>query len=232
MEISPDQIVYWEWSVVTLNATLVFSWVVMAVLAVGSWLVTRTLTSGPHPSRWQNLLEVVVEGILDQIQAASLQNPRRYLPFVGTLFLFIVTCNVLSVVPGFEPPTASLTTPSALALCVFVAVPVYGIINRGPTGYFKHYVHPTPFMLPFNVIGEVSRTIALAIRLFGNIMSGNLIAAILLGIAPLFFPAVMQAFGLLIGVIQAYVFAILALVYISSGARVQREDAESRDAQG
>jgi F-type H+-transporting ATPase subunit a len=172
---------------------------------------------------------VVVGGILDQIESASLQNPRRYLPFVGTLFLFIVTCNVLDIVPGFEPPTASLTTPGALALCVFIAVPVYGIMNRGVKGYFKHYVHPTPFMLPFNIIGEVSRTIALAIRLFGNIMSGNLIAAILLSLAPLFFPAVMQAFGLLIGVIQAYVFAILALVYISSGARVQRED-EAADA--
>lgn len=223
MEISPDQIVYWEWGVVTLNATLVFSWVVMGVLAGGSWLVTRTLTSGPQPSRWQNLLEVVVEGILNQIESASLQQPRRYLPFVGTLFLFIVTCNVLDIVPGFEPPTASLNTPAALALCVFIAVPVYGIVNRGVIGYFKHYVRPTPFMLPFNIIGEVSRTIALAIRLFGNIMSGNLIAAILLSLAPLFFPAVMQAFGLLIGVIQAYVFAVLALVYISSAARVQED---------
>jgi F-type H+-transporting ATPase subunit a len=103
-------------------------------------------------------------------------------------------------------------------------------MNRGVKGYFKHYVRPTPFMLPFNLIGEVSRTIALAIRLFGNIMSGNLIAAILLSIAPLFFPAVMQAFGLLIGVIQAYVFAVLALVYIASAARVQQEeDPESQE---
>ncbi len=232
MEISPDQIVYWEWGVVTINATLVFSWVTMGMLAGGSWLVTRNLTTGPSPTRWQNLLEVVVESILDQIEAASLQNPRRYLPFVGTLFLFIVTCNALDIIPGFEPPTASLATPGALALCVFVAVPVYGIINRGVKGYFTHYVRPTPFMLPFNIIGEVSRTIALAIRLFGNIMSGNLIAAILLSLAPLFFPAVMQAFGLLIGVIQAYVFAILALVYIASGARVQQEEStESKDVQ-
>lgn len=226
MEISPDQIVYWEWGVVTLNATLVFSWVAMGVLVVGSWLVTRNLTSGLRPSRWQNLLEVVVGSILDQIEAASLQNPRRYLPFVGTLFLFIVTCNVLDIVPGFEVPTASLTTPAALALCVFIAVPVYGIANRGLKGYVKHYIRPSPFMLPFNIIGEVSRTVALAIRLFGNIMSGNLIVAILLSLAPLFFPVVMQAFGLLIGVIQAYVFAVLALVYIASGARVQQQAEE------
>jgi len=231
MDISPDQIVYGEWGIVTLNATLVFTWVVMGVLGVGSWLVTRSLTTGPQPSRWQNLLEVVVGSILDQIEAASLQDPRRYLPFIGTLFLFIVACNVLAIVPGFEAPTASLTTPAALALCVFVAVPVYGVANRGVKDYLAHYIRPTPFMLPFNIIGEVSRTVALAIRLFGNIMSGNLIVAILLSLAPLFFPVVMQAFGLLIGVIQAYVFAVLALVYIASGARVQQEeDLESQEA--
>ena len=230
MDISPDQIVYWEWGLVTLNATLVFTWIVMAVLGVGSWIVTRTLTTGPRPSRWQNLLEVVVGSILDQIEAASLQDPRRYLPFIGTLFLFIVACNVLAIVPGFEAPTASLTTPAALALCVFIAVPVYGVANRGMKDYLAHYIRPTPFMLPFNIIGEVSRTVALAIRLFGNIMSGNLIVAILLSLAPLFFPVVMQAFGLLIGIIQAYVFAVLALVYIASAARVrppENEPAES-----
>jgi F-type H+-transporting ATPase subunit a len=224
MEISPDQIVYWQWEPVTLNATLVFSWAAIGLLVAGSALGTRHLTAGPQLSRWQNLLEVIVTSILDQIEAASLQNPRRYLPFVGTLFLYIVTCSVLDVVPGFEAPTASLTTPAALALCVFVAVPVYGIANRGLKGYLRRYIRPSPFMLPFNIIGEVSRTVALAIRLFGNIMSGNLIVAILLSLAPLLFPVVMQAFGLLIGVIQAYVFAVLALVYIASGARVQEED--------
>lgn len=226
MEISPDQIIYWQWGPVTLNATLVFSWVAMGLLVAGAGLGTRNLTAGPKLSRWQNLLEVIVTGILDQIEAASLQNPRRYLPFVGTLFLYIVTCSVLDVVPGFEAPTASLTTPSALALCVFVAVPVYGIASRGLKGYFRRYIRPSPFMLPFNIIGEVSRTVALAIRLFGNIMSGNLIVAILLSLAPLLFPVAMQALGLLIGVIQAYVFAVLALVYIASGARAQDDRAQ------
>jgi len=223
MEISPDQIVYWEWGLVRVTATLLFSWVVMAVLAVGSWLITRTVSVGPGLSRWQNGLEVLLTQILDQIETASLQNPRRYVPFVGTLFLFIVTCNMLDVVPGFRAPTASLTTPAALALCVFIAVPVYGIRNRGLRGYLRQYLRPSPLMLPFTLIGELSRTVALAIRLFGNIMSGQLIVAILLSLAPLFFPVVMQLFGLLIGVIQAYVFAILALVYIASGARIHRE---------
>lgn len=227
MEISPDQIVYFEWRFVTINATLVFSWVAMLVLVGGSWLITRTLTPGLHPSRGQNLLEALVRQILDQIESASLQDPRRYLPFIGTLFLFIVTSNVLDVVPGFRAPTASLTTPAALAVCVFVAVPVFGIANRGPADYFRNYIQPTPVMLPFNIIGELSRTLALAVRLFGNIMSGQLIVAILLSLAPLLFPVLMQAFGLLIGFIQAYVFAILALVYIASGARRQNQHNEA-----
>ncbi len=227
MDISPDQIVYWEWGVVKLNATLVFSWVAMAVLTGGAWLITRTLTVAPRSARWQIFWEVVVTQILDQIEESSLQDPHRYLPFIGTLFLFIVTCNILGVVPGFEAPTASITMTAALAGCVFVAVPVFGIVNRGVGGYFKNYIEPTPLMLPFNLIGEISRTLALAVRLFGNILSGNLIVAIMLSLAPLFFPVIMQAFGLLIGVIQAYVFAVLALVYIASGARVQDDRAET-----
>lgn len=217
MELSPDHIVYARWAGLELSATLLFTWVVMGVLGAGSWLVTRGLTPGPDLSRGQNLLEVVVTTIADQIREASHQEPGRYLPFIGTLFLFIATSSVLEVVPGFRAPTGSLATTAALATCVFVAVPVFGILHQGWRGYLRHYVEPTALMLPFNIIGEISRTVALAVRLFGNIMSGSLIVAILLSLAPLFFPVVMQAFGLLIGLIQAYVFAILALVYIASG---------------
>jgi F-type H+-transporting ATPase subunit a len=200
--------------------------VVVVALATGAWLVTRSITAGSDLSRWQNFLEVVVGHLLDQIESAGLDKPRRYLAFIGTLFLFIVTCTLFGVIPGFIAPTASLTTPAALAVCVFVAVPAFGVLNRGLRGYLRHYVRPTPIMLPFTIIGEVSRTVALAIRLFGNVLSGNLIVAILLSLAPLFFPVAMQAFGLLIGVIQAYVFAILALVYIASGSRAQSADRE------
>ena len=222
MEITPDDIVYWEWRFVTLNATLVFSWAVMALLALGSWLITRNLETGPRVPRWQNVLEIIVDTIQRQIAEASGGRPDRYLPFVGTLFLFIVVANVLDAVPGFRAPTASLTTTAALATCVFVAVPVFGIAGQGVKDYFRQYVRPTPLMLPFHVIGELSRTLALAVRLFGNITSGSLIVAIVLSIAPLFFPVVMQALGLLIGVIQAYVFAILALVYIASAERAHQ----------
>jgi F-type H+-transporting ATPase subunit a len=130
--------------------------------------------------------------------------------------------NVLSIIPGYEAPTGSLSTTAALAACVFVAVPLYGITDQG-LSYFNQYVKPSVFMLPFNIMGELSRTLALAVRLFGNVMSGTMIGAILLAVTPLVFPIVMQALGLLTGLIQAYIFAILAMVYIAAATRVQRQ---------
>jgi F-type H+-transporting ATPase subunit a len=193
----------------------------MAGLVIGAALATRRLSTATRLGRWQNLLEVLVAGMRDQIREVSQQDPGPYLPFVGTLFLFIATANLLAVVPGFVPPTASLSTTTALALCVFVAVPLYGIAERGLRGYLVGYARPTVFMLPFNVIGELSRTVALAIRLYGNIMSGTVITAILLSLVPFFFPVVLQLLGLLTGLIQAYIFAILAMVYIASATRVR-----------
>lgn len=218
MRISPDTLVFFRWGPIVINATIVFTWVVMALMVLGSKLVTRKLTSETDLSRWQNLMEVLVTGIRDQIRDISHQDPGEYLPFVGTLFLFIAVCNVLSIVPGFEPPTGSLSTTAALAACVLVAVPLYGITHKG-LSYFEQYIKPSVFMLPFNLMGELSRTLALAVRLFGNVMSGSMIAGILLAIAPLVFPIVMQALGLLTGLIQAYIFAILAMVYIAAATR-------------
>jgi F-type H+-transporting ATPase subunit a len=219
MEISPDAIVLWEWGFVKLNATILFTWLVMAILTLFSWLVTRRINASFQITRGQNVLEVVVETVMGQIEEVSQQNPRPYLAFIGTLFLFIIVSNVLAIVPGFQPPTGSLSTTAALALCVFLAVPIFGIRAQGLGSYLRQYIEPTPIMLPFNIIGEVSRTLSLAVRLFGNMMSGGLIAAILLTIVPLFFPIIMQALGLLTGVIQAYIFAILAMVYIASATR-------------
>lgn len=221
MMINPDAIVFWQWGMVSLNATIVFTWVVMALLTLISWLVTRNLSTGTDFSRWQNLLEVLVTGIHDQIKEISQQQPGKYLPFVGTLFLFIAMANVLNMVPGYMAPTGSLSTTTALAICVFVAVPLYGIAYEGPVSYLARYLKPTILMLPFNIIGEISRTIALAVRLYGNIMSGTVIVAILLSLTPYFFPVVMQLLGLLTGMIQAYIFAILAMVYIASATSVQ-----------
>jgi F-type H+-transporting ATPase subunit a len=227
MTISPDTVVFWQWGPVTLNATILFTWLIMAILVIGSWLISRNLTSGFRLSRKQNLLEVLVKSMNDQIRAVSRQEPGRYLSFVGTLFVFIALSNLLAIVPGYHPPTGSLSTTTALALCVFIAVPLYGIGSQGIRSYFGQYVKPTWIMLPFNIIGEFSRTLALAVRLYGNIMSGTVIGAILLLIAPLFFPVIMQALGLLIGLIQAYIFAILAMVYIASATRAQAGEKET-----
>jgi F-type H+-transporting ATPase subunit a len=221
MEISPDNIIFWQSDFFKLNATIVFTWVVMAVLVIGSALVTRNLSVSPRMSKWQNMLEAIVEAINGQIQDASRQDPREYLPFIGTLFLFIAMANILTIFPGYESPAGSLSTTAALAFCVFVAIPLFGIRKGGLIGYLKHFIQPSPVMLPFQIISEISRTVSLAIRLFGNIMSTSLLVAILLSIVPLFFPAIMQIFGVLIGVIQAYVFAILSMVYIASSARTQ-----------
>jgi F-type H+-transporting ATPase subunit a len=232
LTISPDGLVLWQWGPVALNATILYTWLVMALLTLTCWLVTRRLSTGTGISRWQNLLEVLVTGIRDQIGQVSQQPPGRYLPFVGTLFLFIATANLLNVVPGYMAPTGSLSTTTALAICVFVAVPLYGLVYEGPVGYLRHYIQPTPLMLPFNVIGEISRTIALAVRLYGNIMSGTVIVAILISLTPYLFPIVMQLLGLLTGMIQAYIFAVLAMVYIASATSAQRRDADGGDHDG
>lgn len=222
MEISPDSIIYWQSGPFNLNATIVYTWIVMALMAIGSWLITRNLSSGTELSRGQTALEVIVSMIQDQIEEVSEQDPRRYMLFIGSLFLFIATSNLLSIVPGYHPPTGSLSTTAALAICVFLAVPIFGISQQGLGNYLRQYLKPSPIMLPFNIIGEISRTLALAVRLFGNVMSGSMLVAILLAIVPLVFPIVMQVLGLLTGLIQAYIFAILAMVYIASATRTQQ----------
>ncbi len=222
-DISPDAVVIWQWKIVQLNLTIVMTWAVMGILVLFSWLATRRLSTGPRISRWQNLLETIVGGMRTQIEDVSQRKAGRYLPFIGTLFLFIAVSNVLTIVPGYVAPTGSLSTTAALAACVFIAVPAYGIADQGVRGYLKRYIQPTAFMLPFNIMGELSRTLALAVRLFGNIMSGTKIVAVLLAITPLLFPIIMHALGLLTGLIQAYIFAVLAIVYIASATQARHE---------
>ena len=226
MRLSPDEIIFWQYGFLTLNATIVFTWGLMLVLAVGARLITRRLSTDHTRSRWQNLLEIVVTAIAQQIEDVGLRPPERYVGFLGTLFLFVAAASLCTVIPGYQPPTGSLSTTAALALCVLVAVPVFGIKEKGVGGYLTSYVEPTFIMLPFNIISEVSRTLALAVRLFGNMMSGAMIIAILLTITPFIFPIVMTALGLLTGMVQAYIFSILAAVYIASATRTRTRTAE------
>lgn len=223
MRLSPDEWIFWQDGFFKLNATIVFTWVIMVVMVVGSRLITRNLTTGIQITRWQSVLEIIVIGIKTQIQEVGIEQPRKYIHFLGTLFLFIAVANLGSVLPGYESPTASLSTTAALALSVFLAVPIFGIANIGVKGYLKSYLEPSFIMLPFNIISELSRTLALAIRLFGNMMSGGIIAGILLAVTPFFFPIIMQVLGLLTGMVQAYIFSILAAVYIAAALRASTQ---------
>jgi len=229
MRLSPDELIFWQYGFMKLNATIVFTWGLMLVMAVGSKLITSKLSAGLKRSRWQNLLEIVVTTILNQIEDVGLSQPRKYLGFLGTLFLFIAVASLCIIIPGYEPPTGSLSTTAALALSVFVAVPMFGIERQGVGGYLISYTKPTIIMLPFNIISEISRTLALAIRLFGNMMSGTMIIAILLTITPFIFPIVMTALGLLTGMVQAYIFSILATVYIAAATRTHRTNPETEE---
>jgi F-type H+-transporting ATPase subunit a len=219
MNLTSDQVVLWRHGFMTLNETILTTWVMMLLMTLGARLITRKLVTEGAISRWQGALEIIVTGIEQQIKELGLEQAAKYLPFLGTLFLFVATCSLCIVIPGFQPPTGSLSTTAALALCVFVAVPLFGIAEQGFVGYLKTYTQPTFIMLPFNIISELSRTLALAVRLFGNMMSGVMIVGILLTITPFLFPIVMTTLGLLTGMVQAYIFSVLAGVYIAAATQ-------------
>ena len=222
MRITPDENIFWQEGFVVLNATIVWTWVLMIFLVISSIAITRKLKTEPRVTRWQATLEIIVTGISKQIKEIGLEQPHKYLPFLGSLFLFIALANLCIIFPVYEPPTSSLSTTAALAICVFIAVPFFGILENGLSSYLKTYIEPTFIMLPFNIISELTRTLALAVRLFGNVMSGGVIVGILLSITPFVFPAVMDVLGLLTGMVQAYIFGILASVYIAAATTDNR----------
>ncbi|MDA8225026.1 MAG: F0F1 ATP synthase subunit A [Betaproteobacteria bacterium] len=218
MHLSPDQVVFWQYRWFKLNLTIVTTWGLMALLTGLSWLATRRLgrEDDARVAHWRSLLEWIVELIRGQMRETGLHPTEKFLGFIATLFIFVASANLCSIFPGYEPPTGSLSTTAALAICVFVAVPWFGIREQGLGRYLKDYLEPTPVMLPFNIISEMTRTLALAVRLFGNMMSDGMILGILLTITPYFFPVVMKLLGLLTGMVQAYIFSILATVYIAA----------------
>lgn len=230
MHLTPDNIIYFQWGDFKLNATLVFTWVVMAVLVLGSYLITRRWSAKTAPSIWRNALEILVLLIEKQVKELSNKAVVPIIYFSGTLFLFIAFANLLAVIPGFRSPTGSLSTTLALTLAVLFAVPLFSLIYAGKGAYLRQLIQPTFILLPFNLLGEASKAISLAIRLYGNVMSGAVIVAILLGIAPFFFPVIMEMLGLITGIIQAYIFAILAAVYIS--AALETTPDQSNNTQG
>lgn len=199
---------------VDVTRTVITTWALMAVLVAASWTLTRRLAI--EPSRRQTVLELVVTGILSQIEEVTRKNARPLLPLLGTLFLFLLTANVSGVLPGVQAPTARIETPAALALLVFLAVHAFGVRTRGLIGYLETFAQPKLFMLPLNVLSEITRTFSLMVRLFGNIMSGEFLIALVLALAGLILPIPLMALELLIGVVQAYIFFVLATVFIGA----------------
>ena len=204
---------------------VVTTWAIMAVLALGSWALTRRLR--PEPSRRQAILEFLVTGIESQIKEVVRRDARPLLPLLGTLFIFLLVANVSAVLPDVQAPTGRIETPAALALIVFLSVHWFGVRARGLLGYLGSFAQPKLVMLPLNLLSEVTRTFSLIVRLFGNIMSGEFLIALLLALAGLLVPVPLMALELLVGVVQAYIFSVLATVFI--GAAVVGESAESGD---
>jgi F-type H+-transporting ATPase subunit a len=202
---------------VEVTSTVGYSLLVSALLIAFALLVRLGL--GRRPSGWQVAAEFVVEHLEGLMRDLFGRDPRPYTPLVVTLALFIGVANLLGLVPGLRAPTADFSTTAALAVVVFLAVPFYGIRARGVGGYLRHYLEPSPFLLPLEVVTEFSRTLALAVRLFGNIVSEELVIAVLLSIAGLLVPVPLMMLAVLTGVVQAYIFAVLTVVYLSAAVR-------------
>jgi F-type H+-transporting ATPase subunit a len=192
----------------------------LAALALAGFLATRTLTLSPN--RYQAVIELIVGAIAGQIQGTLRVAPRPYVPLIGTLFLFILAANWSSLVPGVEPPTAHIETDAALGLIVFCSIIFFGVRVRGIGGYLRTFAEPTVLMIPLNLVETFTHTFSLIVRLFGNVMSGVFIIGIVLSLAGLLVPIPLMALELLIGAIQAYIFTVLAMLFIGSAVGEKR----------
>ena len=201
--------------------------VIVSGLLIALAVLVR-LGLGHRPSGWPVAAEMLVEHFEDLMRDMFGGDPRPYTPVVVTLALFIGTANLLGLVPGLHAPTADLSTTAALAVVVFLAVPFFGVRARGLRGYLRHYLEPSPILLPLEIITEFSRTLALAVRLFGNIMSEELVIAVLLSLAGLLVPIPIMMLAVLTSVVQAYIFAVLTVVYLSAAVQSQPSPKESR----
>ena len=207
---------------IAVTRPVITTWAIMLALTVASWASTRRL--GMSPTRRQAVLELLVTSLANQIEEVIRSDARPLLPLLGTLFIFLLTANISGIVPGVQAPTAHIETPAALALIVFLAAHVYGVRARGFLGYLGSFAQPKLIMLPLNVLSEITRTFSLMVRLFGNIMSGEFLIALVLALAGLFLPIPLMALELLIGIVQAYIFTVLATVFI--GAAIGGETGE------
>jgi F-type H+-transporting ATPase subunit a len=199
---------------VPFSSSVVTTWAIIGALGLAGWLGTRKMST--RPGRWQAVLEALVLLLRSQIEEIVRRESQPFLPLIGTLFVFISAANLSALLPGVRPPTASVETPAALAIVVFFSVHVYGIRERGVRRYLKSYLEPNALMLPLNVLSEITRTFSLMMRLFGNVMSHELIIGIVVALAGLLVPIPFMALTILIGLIQAYIFSVLATVFVGA----------------
>ena len=213
-----------------ISSIVATTWGMMLALALFCWLATRRLTSDPGPL--QTMLEGAVSAIEAAIAAVLPERAQLLLPFIGTLWIYIVIANLLGLVPGLSSPTGNLSVTSGLALLVFLSVHWFGVRSEGLRSYLKHYLSPTPILLPFHLISEVTRTVALAVRLFGNIMSLEMAALLVLLVAGLLVPVPLLMLHIVEAVVQAYIFGMLALIYVAGAMQSQQNLERNEEGDG
>jgi F-type H+-transporting ATPase subunit a len=201
---------------IAITRPVLTTWVIMLVLTLGSLMVTRRLKQ--HPDRRQAAIEAIITEVMGQIEDVTGKDARPFLPLIGTLFIFLAAANLSGVLPGVEAPTGKIETPAALALIVFFSVHYFGVRAQGPLGHLASFAKPKLIMLPLNLVSEVTRTFSLMVRLFGNVMSGEFVIALLVALAGLFVPVPLMALEILVGLVQAYIFTVLATVFIGAAA--------------
>lgn len=212
---------------VVITNTVVLTWMLMLVLGGLAWIATRRL--GIVPSRRQVVLEGIVTAIEDAIRQVLPQQVAKVLPFVGTLWIFILVANLASLIPGVRSPTGDLSTTVALAILVFLATHWFGLREHGLLAYLRHYLLPNPILLPFHIISEISRTIALAMRLFGNIFSLQMAALLVLLVAGFLVPVPVLMLHIIEAIVQAYIFGTLALIYIAGAIQSQSPSSTKKE---
>lgn len=193
---------------------VIYTWIVMAFIIGIALLVRRKMEMVPRG--WQNIMEMTVDGLARMVDGNLGKKGRKLVPLIITLFIFILVSNYTGLIPTFRPPTGDLNTPAALALIVFFTIHVVGMMERGVFRYWKHFIEPYPFMLPLNIVEELAKPVSLSLRLFGNIMGKHVVITVLFMLAPFFVPIPMMMFGLFISTIQAFVFTILTIAYLTN----------------
>ncbi len=219
----------WQLGPVAITDTVVITWFLMLVIGVACWLLTRRMEE--QPGMAQTAVEGVVTAISGAVKDVIPEYADMLTPFIGSLWIFLVAANLIGIVPGFQSPTHELSTTAALSILVFFSVHWYGIRTQGVWRYLKHYLEPSPLLLPFNLVGEVTRTMALMFRLFGNMTSLGLAAMLILLVAGFLAPVPILMLHIVEALVQAYIFGMLALIYIAGGIRAQKRKPEQRNSQ-